>query len=143
MRVRFLQAAQRIVGLPRIIAKRFVRGADPPDGPMNKVIWVLVNCNSIKEAQQIGKAILKRRFVSCFDIIPRHSASYYWPPKSGKIETTKGATLILETFGEKYNLIKKEIKKLHGDKLPFIGFVEIKGIDKEYINWIKGELKNE
>ena len=110
---------------------------------MNKIIWVLVNCNTIKETQQIGKAILKRRFVSCFDIIPRHSASYYWPPKSGKIETTKGATLILETFGEKYNLIKKEIKKLHSDKLPFIGFVEIKGIDKEYINWIKGELNDE
>jgi len=116
-------------------------GRSPAGGSMNKVIWVLVNCNSIKEAKQIGREILKKRFSSCFDIIPRHLASYYWPSKSGKIETTKGATLVLETFKQKYNLIKKEVKKLHSDKLPFIGFVEIKGIDKEYINWIKGELK--
>jgi len=108
---------------------------------MSQIIWILVNCNSIKEAKRIGKEILKKRLSSCFDIIPRKVASYYWPPKSGKIETTKGATLILETFDEKYNLIKKEVKKLHSDKLPFIGFVEIKGLDEEYINWIRGELK--
>ena len=110
---------------------------------MNRVIWVLINCNSIEEAKLIGEEILKKRLSSCFDIIPRKVASYYWPPKSGKIETTKGVPLILETFDEKYNLIKKEVKKLHSDKLPFIGFVEIKGVDKKYMNWIKGELKDE
>jgi len=108
---------------------------------MNKVIWILVNCNSLKEARLIGKEILKKRLASCFDIIPRLLASYYWPPESGKIETSKGATLILETFKNKYNSAVKEIKKLHSDKLPFIGFIEIKGISKDYINWMKGELK--
>jgi len=109
---------------------------------MNQAILVLVNCNSKKEAEKIGRKILEKRFCSCFDIIPRYLAVFYWPPKSGKIESIKGATLVLETFIEKYNLIKKEIKKLHSDKLPFIGFTEIKGLDKEYINWIKGEIKN-
>ena len=117
---------------------------------MNQVIWVLVNCNSKKEAEKIGRKILEKRFCSCFDIIPRYLAVFYWPPteqarygqaQSGKIESIKGATLVLETFIEKYNLIKKEIKKLHSDKLPFIGFTEIKGLDKEYINWIKGEIR--
>jgi len=108
---------------------------------MNQLVWVLVNCNSIQEAKRIGRGILKKRLSSCFDVIPRKLASFYWPPKSGKIESIRGATLILETFKEKYNLIKREVKKLHSDKLPFIGFVEIKGIDKEYVNWIRGELK--
>ena len=108
---------------------------------MAKVIWVLVNCNSAKEAEKIGKAILKKRLISCFDIIPRHAAFYFWPPKSGKIETSKGATLILETFKEKYKLAAKEVKENHSDKLPFIGFIEIKGVSGDYINWIKGEIK--
>jgi len=107
---------------------------------MNQVIWILVNCASIKEAKSIGKAVLKKRFSSCFDIIPRYLASYYWPPKSGKIETIKGATLIFETFRDKYNSIVKKVQKLHSDKLPFIGFIEIKGISKDYINWMRGEL---
>lgn len=53
----------------------------------------------------------------------------------------KGATLILETFQEKYKAIAREVKKLHSDKLPFIGYIEIKGVAKEYVDWIKGELK--
>jgi len=107
---------------------------------MNKVIWVLVNCNSIKESKFIGEKILNKRLASCFDIIPRYLASYFWPPKSGKIESSKGATLILETFNNKYINITKRIKKIHSDKIPFIGFVEIKGIDKNYIKWMKGEI---
>lgn len=106
----------------------------------NKVIWILVNCNSAKEAGSIGKKILKKRFASCFDIIPRHSAFYYWPPMSGKIEKSKGATLILETFKEKYNITASQIKKIHSDKLPFIGFIEISGVGKKYASWMKKEL---
>jgi len=108
---------------------------------MPQVIWVLVNCNSIKEAKLIGMKILKKRLISCFDVIPRQIAVYFWPPKTGKIETSKGGTLILETFKSKYNSIVKEVKKLHSDKLPFIGYLEIKGINKNYIKWIKGEIR--
>ncbi len=118
---------------------------------MAQAIWVLVNCNSAKEAEKIGRKILKKRYCSCFDIVPRYLAIYFWPPrtrastvrgrpKNGRLEKSKGATLILETFKEKYNLIKKEVKKLHSDKMPFIGFVEIKGLDKEYIEWVRGEI---
>lgn len=108
---------------------------------MNQAIWVLVNCNSAKEAEKIGRKVLKMRFCSCFDIILRHLAVYFWPPRSGRTESTKGATLILETFRKKYNLIKKEAKKLHSDKLPFIGFIEIKGLDEKYIKWMREELR--
>lgn len=108
---------------------------------MAKVIWVLVNCNSAKEAERIGKAILKKRLISCFDIIPRIAAFYYWPPKSGKIEKLKGAILVLETFQEKYRLVEKGTKNLHSDKLPFIGFIDIKGVSRDYINWMKAEIK--
>lgn len=109
---------------------------------MLQVIWILVNCNSKKEAEFIGGKILKKRLVSCFDIIPRHLTTYWWPPKSGKIETSKGATfLVLETFSDKYNFIVKEVKRLHSDKLPFVGFIEMRGVTEEYIDWIKGELR--
>lgn len=85
--------------------------------------------------------ILKKRLASCFEIVPRHLAVYFWPPKSGKIETSKGATLILESFEEKYSSIVGKVKKIHSDKLPFVGFIEIKGVSQEYINWVFGELK--
>ena len=104
-------------------------------------IWVLVNCNNSKEAKNIGETILGKRLGVCFEIIPRELTTYFWPPKSGKLEEARGSLLIIETFEEKYLSIKKKIEKLHSDKLSFIGYIAIQGTDQKYQDWIKEELK--
>ncbi len=106
-----------------------------------KIIWILVNCNSIKEARVLGNKILDKRLAACFDIFDRNITSYFWPPNSNKKETAKGALLIIETIEKKYKKIQSFIKKIHSDKLPFIGYLEIKGTDVKYKNWLKGEIK--
>ncbi|KKS78584.1 MAG: hypothetical protein UV52_C0034G0001, partial [Parcubacteria group bacterium GW2011_GWD1_42_9] len=58
------------------------------------VIWVLVNCNSLAEAKNIGGACLQARLASCFDIFKRELTQYFWPPRSGKTESARGALLI-------------------------------------------------
>ena len=104
-----------------------------------KIIWVLVNCNTIKEAEKIGDRVLRERLIACFEIVPRLTARYFWPPKTGHIETTKGCILILETLPKYFPQIQKMIKKLHSDKLPFIGSLTIGNVDKKYLSWMKGE----
>lgn len=108
---------------------------------MNQPIWVLVNCNSLEEAKNIGDAVLKARLISCYDVFRREVARYFWPPRSGKIEEAKGALLIMETFEDKYQMVKDLATMLHSDKLPFIGFVKIEGVDEKYIDWMRKELK--
>jgi len=105
------------------------------------VIWVLVNCNSINEARKIGNKVLEKRLAACFDVLSRNFTSYFWPPKSNKKEKGKGALLILETTLNKYKKIKSEVEKIHSDKLPFIGHVEIKGTDIKYQKWLKEEVR--
>ena len=107
-----------------------------------KIIWVLVNCNTVKEAKTIGQKVLKERLSSCFDIIPRIAASYFWPPKSGKIESTKGCILIIETLPKYFKKIDKLARKLHSDKLPFIGSIEINNVQPDYHKWMMGEIKS-
>lgn len=107
---------------------------------MPKITWVLVNCNSNKEAEKIGQKVLKERLVSCFDIFPRFKTAYFWPPKSREIKTAKGAILILETLKQKFGIIEKTTRKLHSDKLPFIGVIEIE-VSPDYFDWIKTEIK--
>jgi len=51
-----------------------------------KILWVLVNCNTIKEAAIIGKKALRQRLTPCFNIFPRLATNYFWPPKTGKIK---------------------------------------------------------
>ena len=105
-----------------------------------KILWVLVNCNTVKEADAIGKRVLRRRFASCFDIFPRSAARYFWPPKSGKIETAKGCLLVLETLPRYFKKIEKKVKRMHSDALPFIGSIEIGNVDQKYLTWMRGEL---
>jgi len=104
-------------------------------------IWILVNCNSDDEGKRIGRVILKKRLAGCFDIFPRKLAEYFWPPKSGKVEKARGCLLVIETLENKYKEVAKEVKRLHGDQLPFIGYIEIKGVGGTYLNWLEGEIK--
>jgi len=108
---------------------------------MKQHIWVLVNCNSREEAEEIGRAMLDARLGVCFDIFSRELSAYFWPAKSGKIETAKGALLIIETFKDKYASLKDKIKKMHSDELPFIAYLNIEGADEEFRAWMRSELE--
>lgn len=107
---------------------------------MKKILWILINCNSVKEADRIGRALLKKRLISCFDILSRLKTSYFWPPKSGKIESGKGAILVTETLAKNFSRVYKLAVSLHSDKLPFIGSMDVT-VTSTYHNWVKGELE--
>ena len=108
---------------------------------MESCIWILVNCPSIKEAKTIGEAILDQRLIACYDIYKRELSRYFWPPQSNKKEQAGGALLILETLKANYQKVSRKITKLHSDKLPFIGYLDIQGVSSKFTHWIKGELK--
>jgi len=105
-----------------------------------KLIWILINCNSKKEAYKIGKQVLQRRLAGCFDVLSRSASSYFWPPKSGKIERAKGCVLILTTPQKHAKEIHKLVKKFHSDKVPFIASIELRDVNLDYVNWIKEEI---
>ena len=109
---------------------------------MPKIIWVLVSCNTKLEAERIGKALLQTRLAACYGIYPRIKSSYFWPPKSNRLETNKGPLLVLETLPNKYQATSKFIRKLHNDKVPFIGKVIIDEVNKDFYKWMSRELKN-
>jgi len=86
-------------------------------------------------------AALKARMCSCFDIMPRLQASYFWPPRKNKIEHTKGVMLILETVKNNVSLLRNLIKKVHSDTLPFLGVLEI-DVEQSYATWVRNEIRS-
>ena len=100
---------------------------------------MLVNCNSGKEADALGNALLTKRLCSCFDIFSRQKTAYFWPPRSKKIETGKGALLIIETLPYAHKKAEMLVKRLHSDTLPFIGYISI-DVFPAYYAWVKNEL---
>ena len=108
---------------------------------MGKVIWVLVNTNSKAEGDKIGRAVLKQRLCACYGLYKKFGSTYFWPPRSGKLETNTGPLLVLETVPKHYRHIVKLVRELHSDRVPFIGFIEIKGVQADFYNWLKSEVK--
>ncbi len=100
-----------------------------------------MNCNTAVEAERIGKEALRRRMTGCIDVLPRLATHYFWPPKSGKMESGKGCLLILETLPKYVPKVSTLAREMHSDKLPFIGSLEIEHVHPKYVKWPKGELK--
>jgi|SRR3989344_424346 len=104
-------------------------------------ISVVVNANSTKEAEKIGRAALRKRLIACYSLFPKIKSVYYWPPKSGKLETSKGPMLTMDTLPKHYNKIARLVKNLHSDKVPLIGQWEIENVTPDFYKWLKDEIK--
>lgn len=108
---------------------------------MASVIWVLVNSNSKQEAEKIGNAILRERLCACYGLYKKFGSTYFWPPKSDSLETSRGPLLVLETLPKNYREITKRVRRLHSDKVPFIGRLKIDGVNQDFYDWLKGEVR--
>lgn len=110
-------------------------------GQRRAIVWVLVNCNSLEEAEAIGDVVLKERQAACFDVFPRALTRYFWPPKKGKVEEAHGALLVLETLAHRMEQVQELVRARHSDELPFIGALRIEAVDPRFVSWMARELR--
>lgn len=101
-----------------------------------KIILIFLTCANEKEADIISGILLKKRLVVCIKKTPV-SSSFLWKRKSDK---SKETLLIMDSIEDNFEMIEKEVKKLHSYKtFVLIATPVIKssnGIEK----WMKEEL---
>ena len=105
------------------------------------VVWILVTCESQDEAEVIGVALLGKRLIGCYDVLPRDAAGYFWPPQSGQVERKAGVLLAVTTFAERYDDVEDMVKALHGSSVPFIASVAFDRVSDDYRHWLAGEVR--
>ncbi len=99
----------------------------------NKIV-VLVTCRSIKEARQIGRALVGRRLVACANILQASVHSIYrW---KGKVELATEVLLILKSSRLRFGAIDSTIRKMHGYDVPEIIALPIAAGSRSYLDWI-------
>lgn len=101
---------------------------------------IIVSCNSSSEASRIGLALLKQRYIGCYDVLAKTSG-FYWPPKKKKVVKGKGAILLAYTLPRHLMKAKQLIVKKHSDRIPMIGTTEVHDISHDYYHWLTGELR--
>lgn len=107
---------------------------------MTDLIFIYITCKDVSQAQSIGKHLLEKRLVACINVYPTMHSLYFWPPKSGELESGEEATLIVKTLDSKYDALEAEVKKIHSYQNPCILSLPITHVSKEYYDWLVNEI---
>ena len=103
-----------------------------------KNILVIVTAKDKKEAEKIAQALLKNKLVACANIISGASSFFWW---NKKIDNTKEFILFLKTKRSLFGKLTKVVKALHSYEVPEIIAVPIVAGDKNYMDWLNGNLR--
>jgi|SRR3989344_4822522 len=101
------------------------------------MILIFTTLHKKSEAHKIGKDLLIKKLIACYNLIPIQSA-YWW---EGKIEKAKEFLLILKTSDKNFKKIEYSIKKLSNYEIPEIVAVEPSKVSESYLNWIDTEIE--
>lgn len=102
------------------------------------LIFVYIATKNKKEAEKIGRVLVKEKSAACVNIIGGINSIYRW---KGKIEKSKEAILIAKTKNSLLPELIKKVKALHSYECPAIVALTIKGGSKDYLGWIKENVK--
>lgn len=102
------------------------------------MILILTTTDKKLIAAKIGNQLLKQKLIACYSVLPPMESSYWW---KGKIRNEKEYQIILKTRKENYSKIEKLIKSLHNYDLPEVISIKIDKAGKDYLTWLKRELK--
>ena len=99
---------------------------------MEKYIIVTTLCNKKEIADRIINILLDKKLVAGSQISEVES-KYWW---DGQLEETKEYKIEFRTKESLFNKIEYEIKQIHDYDVAEISYAEIKGANKEFLNWI-------
>ena len=104
----------------------------------NDFIIIFVTCASGKEAGSLSDALLKKRLVSCANIIKGINSRFWW---KGKTEKASETLAIFKTSAAKFKAVEKEVRKAHSYEVPEIVAIPIIAGSKDYLNWIGSSIE--
>ncbi len=108
--------------------------------PMSEILplVVLVTVPNREVAEKIAKALVEARLAACVNIVDELKSIYWW---QGKIEEDNELLLIIKTRMEVFEELVLKIRELHPYTVPEIIGLPIIAGSKDYIDWLKNEVK--
>lgn len=102
-------------------------------------LWVvLVTCSSLKEAEKIGRALVKDRLAACVNVIPEMKSFFFW---ERKLSREAEYLLIVKTRKKLFQKLAIRVKRLHSYQVPEIIALPIVAGEKKYLDWVKKETR--
>ena len=98
---------------------------------------VLTTC-PVKKSKKLIDEVLKSRLAGCVLDVCLSKSKFWW---KGKIDEEKETLIVFKTRKGLVPELFKKIKELHPYKIPFIGEIEVKKVNEEYMKWLREVTK--
>jgi periplasmic divalent cation tolerance protein len=100
------------------------------------MVFIYTTCENSVDAKRLGKIIIESKLGACVDFWPIQSM-YYW---EGKLEEREQIMLLVTTLESKLEDVHELIAQNHTYSTPIIAGVDIRRLNREYKEWMTGEL---
>jgi len=105
---------------------------------MTKFIMIKTTTEKIFDAEKISNTLVSEKLAACVQVIGPVISTYSWKEN---IEKTEEFILLIKTSEELKNSVEKRIKEIHPYELPELLVIPILDGSKEYLNWLKCNIK--
>ena len=101
------------------------------------MIAVITTLHKKEDAIRIGKGLLEKRLIACYNLWPIESA-YWW---KGKILEEPENMMLLKTQPEHFDAIVNYIKEESGYEVPDVFSLEVSNIAAVFMQWVEAETE--
>jgi len=99
------------------------------------MITVITTLHKKEDAVRIGKGLLEKRLIACYNLWPIESA-YWW---KGEIEEEPETMMLLKTQAKLFDEVASYIKKESGYEVPDVFSLQPDQTVPSFDQWVEGE----
>jgi periplasmic divalent cation tolerance protein len=103
---------------------------------ISMIVNVITTLDQREKLEEIGRALLEKRLVSCVQVVGPIRSTYWW---KGRIEEAEEWIGIMKTREDLYEEVERQIRALHPYELPQIEAVKADYVLTDYARWVKAE----
>lgn len=102
------------------------------------VQWLYVTCANAVEAETIARALVGERLAACANVLGTVRSFYWW---NGEVQDGSEVALVLKTQRNRVDAATERIKVLHSYDCPCVVSLEIRGGNRDFLEWIVRETQ--
>lgn len=101
-------------------------------------IQIQWTCESLEEAKEISKKLVKKKWVACANILPYVDSFYMW---DGKLKEDKEVKVFFKTRDNFFARVRDYIIEHSSYEIPEVSKIPITEANPDYINWLVESLE--
>jgi periplasmic divalent cation tolerance protein len=105
---------------------------------MTEVNLIYTTFKTTSDAKTVVEELLNLKLIACANIGSNVQSLYMW---EGKLSCQEEVSVILKTTSQAVEKTIEALKKLHQYETPCIVVLPVSIVDKDFLEWIRGSMR--